>query len=71
MLTIRQRQIIDYINESVETKGFPPTIREIGEAVGLKSTATVSGHLNRLEVKGVIKRDPSKPRAIQVVKGRS
>ncbi|ORO00550.1 repressor LexA, partial [Staphylococcus aureus] len=48
-------------------KGYPPSVREIGEAVGLASSSTVHGHLSRLEEKGYIRRDPTKPRAIEIV----
>lgn len=61
-----QQLILDYIVEQTKVKGYPPSVREIGEAVGLKSTSTVHGHLQRLEKKGVLRRDPLKPRAIDV-----
>ena len=61
-LTKRQSEIYDYIKHVVQTKGYPPSVREIGEAVGLASSSTVHGHLSRLEEKGYIKRDPTKPR---------
>jgi len=68
MLSKRQQEIFDFIfNEQKET-GYPPTVREIGKKVGLASSSTVHGHLTRLEDKGLILRDPSKPRAIQVLK---
>lgn len=66
-LTRRQREIFDYIKNHIRTKGYPPSVREIGRTVGLKSSSTVHGHLNRLEEKGYIRRDPTKPRAIEVV----
>ncbi|MBI2914794.1 MAG: transcriptional repressor LexA [Firmicutes bacterium] len=66
-LTQRQRQILDYIKKHVRTKGYPPSVREIGEAVGLSSSSTVHGHLERMEQKGFIRRDPTKPRAILVL----
>lgn len=66
-LTPRQRQVLDYIKEQVRRKGYPPSVREIGEAVGLSSSSTVHGHLARLEEKGMIRRDPTKPRAIEVL----
>lgn len=66
-LTPRQRQVLDYIKEQVRRKGYPPSVREIGEAVGLSSSSTVHGHLARLEEKGLIRRDPTKPRAIEVL----
>ncbi|MGX6978681.1 transcriptional repressor LexA [Vagococcus elongatus] len=62
----RQIKILRYIYEEVDKRGYPPTVREIGEAVNLSSTSTVHGHLSRLEKKGLLQRDPSKPRAIEV-----
>lgn len=61
----RQLEVLKYIYEQVELKGYPPTVREIGKAVDLSSTSTVHGHLARLE-KGLILRDPTKPRAIEL-----
>ena len=66
-LTKRQNEIFDYIKQIVQSKGYPPSVREIGEAVGLASSSTVHGNLSRLEEKGYIKRDPTKPRAIEIV----
>ena len=66
-LTERQQQVLDYIRQMVEGRGYPPSVREIGEAVGLSSPSTVHSHLNSLVAAGAIKRDPSKPRAIMVV----
>jgi repressor LexA len=66
-LTKRQQQIYDFIKEKIKTSHLPPTIREIGEAVGLSSTSTVHGHLKKLEEKGYIIRDSSKTRAIEIV----
>jgi len=66
-LTKRQQEIYEYLQHIVSTKGYPPSVREIGEAVGLASSSTVHGHLSRLEEKGYIKRDPTKPRAIEIV----
>jgi repressor LexA len=63
-LTQRQRQILDFIASEVEFKGYPPSVREIGSAIGLSSSSTVHSHLAALERKGLIKRDPSKPRAL-------
>ena len=63
-LTQRQQQILDYIVAEVKSKGYPPSVREIGAAVGLSSSSTVHSHLSALEKKGLIKRDPSKPRAL-------
>lgn len=62
----RQDDILRFIHEQVEAKGYPPTVREIGEAVNLSSTSTVHGHLSRLEKKGLLQRDPTKPRAIEL-----
>lgn len=66
-LTWREAQILEYIKEQVRTRGYPPSVREIGKVVGLKSSSTVHSHLNRLEAKGYIRRDPTKPRAIEVL----
>ncbi|MBD7983614.1 transcriptional repressor LexA [Sporosarcina sp. Sa2YVA2] len=63
----RQQDILTFIKEEVKLKGYPPSVREIGEAVGLASSSTVHGHLARLESKGYIRRDPTKPRAIEVL----
>jgi repressor LexA len=66
-LTKRQQDILEFIKEEVRKKGYPPSVREIGEAVGLASSSTVHGHLARLESKGLIRRDPTKPRAIEIL----
>jgi repressor LexA len=66
-LTDRQRQILDLIGETVRDRGYPPSVREIGEAVGLSSPSTVHSHLSALERAGYLRRDPSKPRAIEVI----
>ncbi|NLY51390.1 MAG: transcriptional repressor LexA [Firmicutes bacterium] len=66
-LTERQREVLEFIKERVREKGYPPSVREIGEAVGLRSSSTVHGHLRRLESKGYIRRDPTKPRAIEII----
>ncbi|WP_066173247.1 transcriptional repressor LexA [Bacillus marinisedimentorum] len=66
-LSKRQEEILNFIKEEVHQKGYPPSVREIGEAVGLASSSTVHGHLARLEKKGLIRRDPTKPRAIEVL----
>lgn len=63
----RQQAIMDFIKSEVKEKGYPPSVREIGEAVGLASSSTVHGHLARLEKKGLIRRDPTKPRAIEIL----
>ena len=65
-LSSKQKEILEYIIEKQELKGYPPSVREICEAVNLRSTSTVHGHLARLEAKGYIRRDPSKPRAIEI-----
>jgi len=62
----RQLEVLQYIYEEVQEKGYPPTVREIGNAVKLSSTSTVHGHLSRLEKNGFIQRDPTKPRAIEL-----
>ena len=66
-LSAKQRQILEYMKAEVREKGYPPSVREICDAVGLKSTSTVHGHLSRLEKKGLIRRDPTKPRAIEIL----
>ncbi len=66
-LTKRQSQILDFIRADIHRRGFPPSVREIGEAVGLSSSSTVHSHLAALEAKGFIRRDPSKPRALEVL----
>jgi repressor LexA len=66
-LTERQREILDYIKREVEKKGYPPSVREIGEAVGLSSSSSVHAQLEKLEVLGYLRRDPTKPRAIEVL----
>ena len=66
-LSKRQLDILEYIKEEVKLKGYPPSVREIAEAVGLASSSTVHGHLARLESKGLIRRDPTKPRAIEIL----
>lgn len=64
----RQEAILTFIKQHIRDKGYPPTVREIGTAVGLTSSSTVHGHIERLEKKGLIRRDPLKPRAIQIIK---
>jgi repressor LexA len=66
-LTDRQRQILDFIKSETRKHGYPPTVRDIGAAVGLSSSSTVHSHLAALEAKGLIRRDPSKPRALEVL----
>jgi len=65
-LTARQRQVLEFIDSEVRERGYPPSVREIGEAVGLSSSSTVHAHLAALQEKGFLKRDPTKPRAIEV-----
>ncbi|GGF89766.1 transcriptional repressor LexA [Paenibacillus abyssi] len=66
-ISSRQQTILEFIKNEVREKGYPPSVREIGEAVGLASSSTVHGHLDRLEKKGLIRRDPTKPRAIEIL----
>lgn len=65
-LTTRQRQVLEFIDAEVRQRGYPPSVREIGDAVGLSSPSTVHAHLAALQDKGYLRRDPSKPRAIEV-----
>ncbi len=65
-ISAKQQQILDYIKEEILKKGYPPTVREICETVGLKSTSSVHSHLETLEKNGYIRRDPTKPRAIEI-----
>jgi repressor LexA len=66
-ISIRQREILDYIRDTVADRGYPPSVREIGEAVGLSSPSTVHSHLSTLEASGHLRRDPTKPRAIEIL----
>jgi repressor LexA len=68
-LSPRQREILEFVNSHVDANGYPPTVREIGQAVGLTSPSTVHAHLARLESSGLIRRDPTKPRALEVIEG--
>ena len=63
-----QQRILDYIEKYIEVNGYSPSVREIGQAVDLKSTSTVHGHLNRLEKKGLLHREAMKPRTIDVTR---
>jgi repressor LexA len=63
-ITARQQRILDFIAETVRTRGYPPTVREIGEAVGLTSSSSVHAQLANLEKMGLLKKDPTKPRAM-------
>lgn len=65
-ITAKQQQILDYIKDEILKRGYPPAVREICEAVNLKSTSSVHSHLETLEKNGYIKRDPTKPRAIEI-----
>ncbi|MBI3688353.1 MAG: transcriptional repressor LexA [Actinobacteria bacterium] len=65
-LTTRQRRILEVIRDSVERRGYPPSVREIGEAVGLTSTSSVAHQLSALQKKGMLRRDPHRPRAVDV-----
>jgi repressor LexA len=65
-ITARQREILDFIEAQMQDHGYPPSVREIGEAVGLTSPSTVHTHLNTLERLGYLRRDPTKPRAIEI-----
>lgn len=67
LLNTRQKQILEYIKTNLRIKGYPPSVREIGEAVGLSSSSTVHSYLSKLEDMGFIRRDPTKPRAIDVL----
>ena len=65
-LTERQQQILEFIDQQIRERGYPPSVREIGDAVGLTSPSTVHSHLATLQDRGFIRRDPSKPRALTV-----
>src|SRR5699024_9253762 len=65
-LTPRQRRILEDIKDAVVLRGYPPSIREIGDAVGLQSTSSVAYQLNQLEQKGFLRREPNKPRAVDL-----
>ncbi|MBM7613825.1 transcriptional repressor LexA [Alkaliphilus hydrothermalis] len=66
-LNTKQIEILEYMKSQINDKGYPPSVREICEAVGLRSTSTVHGHLSKLENKGYIRRDATKPRAIEIL----
>ena len=66
-LSAKQKEILEYIRDNIIAKGYPPAVREICEAVNLKSTSSVHAHLSTLEEKGFIRRDPTKPRAIEIL----
>ncbi len=67
VLTERQQQVLEYVRTTVASRGYPPSVREIGDAIGLSSPSTVHSHLSALVAAGAIKRDPTKPRAIMIV----
>ena len=66
-ISSKQQEILDYIKNVILNKGYPPSVREICEAVSLKSTSSVHAHLETLEEKGFIRKDPTKPRAIEIL----
>lgn len=66
-ITSKQQEILEYIKETILNKGYPPSVREICEAVSLKSTSSVHSHLETLEKNGYIRRDPTKPRTIEII----
>ena len=66
-ITPKQREILEYIKQEILNRGYPPTVRELCDAVHLKSTSSIHSHLESLEKNGYIRRDPSKPRAIEIV----
>lgn len=66
-ITSKQEEILNYIKDEILERGFPPTVREICQTVGLKSTSSVHSHLESLEKNGFIRRDPTKPRAIEIL----
>lgn len=66
-ISSKQREILEYIKQEILNKGYPPAVREICEAVHLKSTSSVHSHLETLEKNGYIRRDPTKPRAIEII----
>lgn len=68
-LTDRQAQVLAFMQQKLIENGYPPTVREIGGAIGVSSPSTVHSHLTHLEEKGYIQRDPSKPRAIKILIG--
>jgi repressor LexA len=70
-LTKRQQEIFDYVKRHVGEHGYPPTVRDIGKAIGLTSSSTVHAHLANLEKLGLLRRDPTKPRAIEVLVGKA
>lgn len=70
-LTRRQNDILTFVQRHTESHGYPPSVREIGQAMGLTSSSTVHSHLAALERKGYLRRDPSKPRALEILRDHS
>jgi repressor LexA len=68
-LSEKQQLILDFVNKQINDKGYPPSVREICKAVGFKSTSTVHSYLEKLEKDGIIKKDPTKPRALKILNG--
>ena len=66
-ISAKQKEILDFIKSEIINKGYPPAVREICEAVNLKSTSSVHSHLETLEKNGFIRKDPTKPRAIEII----
>ena len=67
-ISTKQLSVLEYIYKTVNAQGYPPTVREIGSAIGLSSTSTVHGHIDRLQKNGFLEKDPNKPRALEVTK---
>lgn len=67
-ISTKQLSVLEYIYKTVSAQGYPPTVREIGSAIGLSSTSTVHGHIDRLQKNGFLEKDPTKPRALEVTK---
>ena len=70
-LTKRQQEIFDFVKKYVGEHGYPPTVRDIGKAIGLTSSSTVHAHLANLEKLGLLRRDPTKPRALELLVGKA
>ncbi|MGO5005116.1 LexA repressor [Bacillus wiedmannii] len=68
LLTTRQSQVLNFLQKRIQEYGYPPSIREIGDSMGISSPSTIHSHLLKLEEKGFIQRDHSKPRAIKILK---
>jgi SOS regulatory protein LexA len=67
-ISTKQLSVLEYIYKTVNAQGYPPTVREIGSAIGLSSTSTVHGHIDRLQKNGFLEKDPTKPRTLEVTK---